>query len=131
MTLDSSAVLAILREEPERDVFTSLIENDPRVLMSTMSVLEASIVIESRYGPGAGADLDAVLRGAGVEIVPFDGEQLEIARFAFRRFGKGRHPACLNFGDCASYALAELSGEPLLFKGDDFSRTDVRRVLGG
>jgi ribonuclease VapC len=131
VTLDTSAVLAILRNEPECSAFISLIEDDSRRLISTMSVLEASMVLESRRDPGIASDLDSLLRNAGVEIVPFDREQLELARFAFRRFGKGRHPAALNFGDCASYALAEWSGEPLLFKGDDFSHTDVRRVLGG
>lgn len=73
-------------------------------------------------------DLDQFLRRAGIEIIPFDEEQLAIARSAFRRFGKGRHKACLNFGDCAAYALAEWSGEPLLFKGNDFAATDVGRV---
>jgi ribonuclease VapC len=130
MTLDPSAVLAIMQNEPEREEFLALIEDDPRRLMSAVSVLEVAMVLESRRGDGAGADLDAFLRTADVEVVPFDAGQLAIARFAFRRFGKGRHPAALNFGDCAAYALAEWSNEPLLFKGEDFPATDIRRVRG-
>src|ERR1019366_550263 len=106
MTLDSSAVVAILRDEPERDEFVALIDEDPRRLMSTVSVLEATMVLEGRWGEDIGADLDLFLRRASVEIVAFDEEQLDWARKAFRRFGKGRHAAGLNFGDCAAYALA-------------------------
>jgi ribonuclease VapC len=128
VTLDTSAVLAILRDEVEREEFVSLIEQSPRRLMSAVSVLEAAMVLEGRQGNDAGADLDLLLRRAAIEIVAFDEEQLVEARTAFRRFGKGRHAAGLNFGDCASYALAQWSGEPLLFKGDDFSATDVAQA---
>ncbi len=128
MTIDTSAVLAILQDEPERAEFVSLIENAPRKVMSAVSVLEAAMVLEGRSGEDAGADLDQFLQRAAVEIVPFGEDQLRVARTAFRRFGKGRHPAGLNFGDCASFALARWSGEPLLYKGQDFTATDVPRV---
>jgi ribonuclease VapC len=128
MTLDTSAVLAVLQNEAERAVFISLIEQSPRRLISAVSVLEASMILEGRKGDDAGADLDLFLRRAAVEVVAFDEDQLTVARAAFRRFGKGRHGAGLNFGDCAAYALAQWSGEPLLFKGSDFGATDVVRV---
>jgi ribonuclease VapC len=130
MTLDTSAVLAILQDEAERNEFVSLIEQASRRLISTVSVLEAAMVLEGRKGDDAGADLDLFLQRASIETVAFDREQLEAARTAFRRFGKGRHAAGLNFGDCASYALARWSGEPLLFKGTDFAATDVARAHG-
>lgn len=128
MTLDTSAVLAILQDEPERDAFVQSIERSPRRQISAVSVLEAAMVLEGRKGESAGLDLDAFVRAAAIEIVAFDAEQMQEARSAFRRFGKGRHPAGLNFGDCAAYALARCTGQPLLFKGDDFSSTDVARV---
>jgi ribonuclease VapC len=128
VTLDTSAVVAIFREEPERAEFLSLIDQASRRVISAVSVLEAAMVLEGRSGSDGGSDLDLFLSRASVEIVPFDEEQLALARTAFRLFGKGRHRAGLNFGDCAAYALAEWSGEPLLFKGTDFSATDVIRV---
>jgi ribonuclease VapC len=94
--------------------------------------LEAAMVLEGRFGTEATSKLDFFLHRAAIEAVPFDIEQLALARVAFRRYGKGRHKASLNFGDCVSYALAQWSGEPLLFKGNDFSATDVpsaRQVL--
>jgi ribonuclease VapC len=128
MTLDTSAVVAVIRGEPEKLEFIELIEQAPRLLMSSVSVLEATIVLEGRKGEAGRFDLDSFLRKASIEIIPFDHEQLIEAREAFRRFGKGRHRAGLNFGDCASYALAQWSNEPLLFKGTDFSATDVPKV---
>jgi ribonuclease VapC len=128
MTLDTSAVLAVLQDEAERTEFVALIEQSSRRLMSAVSVLEAAMVLEGRKGDDAGFDLDLFLQRASIETVPFDQEQLMVARTAFRRFGKGRHAAGLNFGDCASYALAQCSGEPLLFKGSDFAATDVARA---
>ena len=128
MTLDTSAVLAVLQDEAERTEFVSLLEQSPRKLISTVTVLEAAMVLEGRRGDDAGSDLDLFLQRAAVETVAFDHEQLALARTAFRRFGKGRHAAGLNFGDCASYALAQWSGEPLLFKGSDFAATDVARI---
>jgi ribonuclease VapC len=128
MTLDTSAVLAILLDEVERTEFVSLLEQAARRLISAMSVLETAMVLEGRKGAEAGAALDLFLQRASIETVAFDQEQLMMARTAFRRFGKGRHSAGLNFGDCAAYALAQWSGEPLLFKGADFAATDVTRV---
>jgi ribonuclease VapC len=128
MTLDTSAILAVLLDEPERAAFVGRIEQADRRVVSTMTVLEAAMVLEGRKGDDAGHDLDQFLARGDIEIVPFDQEQLAYARTAFRRFGKGRHLAGLNFGDCASYALAQWSGEPLLFKGTDFGATDVPRL---
>jgi ribonuclease VapC len=128
MTIDTSAIIAILLDEPERHEFVALIEKAGRKIISTVSVLEATMVLESRKSEAAGLKLDLFLHEAFIEAVPFDQDHLALARIAFRRYGKGRHKAALNFGDCASYALAQWSGEPLLFKGDDFSATDVDRV---
>jgi len=126
VVLDTSAILAILLNEPERRRFNELIEADGMRLISAATFLEASLVIESRQGPAAGRELDLLLHRAQVSIVPVDAEQAEIARVAWRKFGKGRHGAGLNFGDCFSYALARVSGEPLLAKGADFAKTDIK-----
>lgn len=128
MVLDTSAVLAILLGEPEAVTFSQAIEAAPVRLMSTVSVLEAALVIESRKGPNGRRDLDQFLKDGVTEMVAFDPLQVHVAREAFLKFGKGRHPAALNITDCCSYALAMTSGEPLLFKGNDFSQTDVPRV---
>lgn len=101
------------------------IDADPVRLMSVASVLETSIVVETRFGEAGGRELDLLLHRVPIDVVGVTVEQLEVARKAFRRFSKGRHPAGLNFGDCFTYALAKVSGEPLLFKGDDFGKTDV------
>ena len=132
MVLDSSAIAAILSDEPEAPAFEVAIERASVRLLSAASLVELSIVVELRLGEPGERELDLLLYKAGIEIVPLTREQAEIARRAFRRFGKGRHPAALNFGDCFSYALSKTAGEPLLFKGDDFSRTDVAtlRVAG-
>ena len=124
MVLDTSALVAILFNEPEAPVFEKRIETDPVRLLSAASFVELSIVVESRLGEAGVRELDLMIYKAGVQIVPVSREQAELARHAYRKFGKGRHPARLNFGDCFSYALTVHSGEPLLFKGDDFSRTD-------
>lgn len=129
MTLDTSAVLTVLLEEPGWEHYWELVAQADRKVMSSVSVLEATMVLEGRRGAGAGMDLDLFLHRAGVEVVAFDVDQLALARAAFRRWGKGRHPAGLNFGDCAAYALAQWTGEPLLFKGTDFAATDVARAV--
>ena len=129
MVLDTSALLAILLDEPERRRFNEAIEADPKRLVSAATVLETSIVLETRSDEIAGRELDLLLHRAGIQIVPVDSDHIDIARAAFRRYGKGRHPAGLNFGDCFSYALASASGEPLLFKGADFSQTDLTPVV--
>ena len=128
MVIDSSAVIAILCDEPDAEHFATAIESDSIRLMSTASLLETSIVIESRYGEEGGRKLDLLLFKAQVKIEPVTTEQAETARVAFRTYGKGRHPAALNFGDCFSYALAKVSEEPLLFKGNDFSKTDIQQA---
>jgi ribonuclease VapC len=129
MTVDTSALIAILQAEPEREEFNDLIVQANRRVISTVSVLETAMVLEGRRGSTAVGDLDRFLSHASIEIIPFDQKQLMEARIAFSRYGKGRHPAGLNFGDCASYALAQWSREPLLFKGSDFTLTDVPQVI--
>jgi ribonuclease VapC len=124
--LDSSAVLAILLGEPEKRSLNEKIEADPVRLMSAGSYLETAIAIDDRFGDEGARDLKLFLTEADVELVPVTVDQAEIARLAYRRFGPGNHPARLNFGDCFAYALATSTGEPLLFKGDDFSKTDVQ-----
>jgi ribonuclease VapC len=126
MVLDTSAVLAILQDEPERRPFNEAIEAADARSLSVATLVEVSIVVEARYGAEGGRHLDRFLDRAAVRVVPVDLEQGRLARQAFGRFGKGRHAAGLNFGDCFSYALAQALDEPLLCKGEDFSRTDVR-----
>lgn len=128
MVIDTSALLAILQDEPERRAFTEAVESAGSCSMSVGNLLETSLVIESRFGAEGTRDLDQLIEKARIELVPVDLEQLGIARRAFSRFGKGRHPAALNFGDCFAYALAHALGEPLLYKGDDFARTDIAPV---
>lgn len=125
MVIDTSALVAILTGEPEQACFIQAIERADMRLLSAASWVEISIVIESRYGAAGLYHLDRLLERAEVETVAVDTEQARIAREAFRRYGKERHPAALNFGDCFAYALAIARDEPLLFKGNDFSRTDV------
>lgn len=129
MVIDSSAALAILLGEAEDEAFADAIDADPMRIISAVSVLETSIVVEARKGPPGGRELDLFLHRGRIDVVPFDAHQLELARDAYRRFGKGYHPAALNFGDCCAYALAAATGEPLLFKGRDFATTDIPRVI--
>ncbi len=128
MVVDSSALLAILLAEPDAEVFEEALEAVPERLVSAASVLETSIVVENRYREAGGRELDLLIHRAGIEVASVTAEQVEWARYAARMFGKGRHRAALNFGDCFSYALSKVSGEPLLFKGDDFTRTDIEPV---
>jgi len=128
MVADTSALMAILQGEAEASIFLELLDRATVRLVSAVSVLESGLLAETRKGELGGIELDSLLRELDLAVVAFDGEQAEIARSAFRRFGKGRHPAGLNFGDCAAYALARASGEPLLFKGEDFAQTDVANV---
>jgi ribonuclease VapC len=125
MVVDTSAAMAILQREPEAEAFAQLIEAAQTRLISAVSVLEAGMLVEARKREAGALELDSFLMRARLDVVPFDAEQAQVARLAFRRYGKGLHPAGLNFGDCAAYALAKTRGEPLLFKGDDFPRTDV------
>jgi ribonuclease VapC len=123
---DTSALIAILRDEPDAARYLRVIAFADLCLMASLSVLEASTVLAGRDGDeSAWAGLDQLIARAGIEVVAQDRTQADLARIAFLRFGKGRHPAALNIGDCAAYALAKARDLPLLFKGDDFSRTDV------
>lgn len=128
MVIDTSAVVAILFLEPEAQSFASAIRADQIRLMSAASALETAMVVEARHGPSGGREFDLFLHRAGIDIVPFSADQFELARRAWRLYGKGNHPAALNLGDCFAYALAKNTGEPLLFKGEDFLRTDVARA---
>jgi ribonuclease VapC len=128
MVIDTSAVMAILLGEPEAERIIDAVTRDARRLISAFTILECSVVIEARKGPAGPRELDLLLHEGGVELVAMDAEQVAIARRAYHQFGKGRHPAKLNLGDCCSYALSIQSGEPLLFKGDDFTKTDVEPV---
>lgn len=125
MVIDSSVLVAILFDEPEAEGFVEAIAEADRRLMSAASLLEAAIVVDNQISPAAGRQLDAFVEDAQIEIEPVTERQFRIARQAYLDFGRGNHPAKLNFGDCFAYALAKATGEPLLFKGDDFARTDI------
>lgn len=129
MILDTSALVAVLFREPEADLFTQLIHDADHCLISSGTFLELSIVFDRQAAPEAGRQCEMFFRRAGIVIEPFTVEQAYLARQAFQDFGKGRHPAGLNFGDCFAYALAKATGEPLLFKGDDFRKTDIVSAL--
>ena len=125
--IDTSAIAAILFDEPDAAALEEKIADDPVRLMSAATLLlEATIIIEARLGDPGGREFDLWLHRAEVEVLPVDAEQADMARRAWRRFGRGRHPAGLNYGDCFSYALAAIHDEPLLFNGDDFTKTDVK-----
>lgn len=126
MIVDTSAVLAILFGEPDAERFATAIATASNPRMSAAALLEASIVLESRSGPAAGYELDAFIQEAGIKLEAVTAQHAQAARRAWRRYGKGNHPAGLNFGDCFAYALAETKREPLLFKGADFDLTDIK-----
>ena len=125
MVIDTSALAAIFFGEPERQKFLTAIASAPTRMVSAATILETGIVLESRLGDAAGREFDLFVLRANLEIVPVNAEQAELARSAWRRFGKGRHPAALNYGDCFAYALSKWTGEPLLAKGTDFESTDL------
>lgn len=128
IVVDSSAIIAIAFEEKEAEVLTEFLAS-VNFLIAAPTLLEIHMVLEGRPGRSAKAFMSTFLPNSRVSIVSFDFELSEIARAAFDRYGKGRHPAKLNFGDCISYALAKARGLPLLFKGGDFALTDIRRAL--
>jgi len=128
MVIDTSALLAILQDEPERRAFNEAIEAAEHRVMSAAGFVETSIVVDTRFGSDGIRDLDLFLTKAGIELVPVDAEQAYVARRAYQRYGKGRHRAGLNFGDCFAYALARLEDERLLCKGDDFTHTDIEII---
>ena len=127
--MDTSALIAILFKEPDAAAFIDAITGSERLAIAAPTLVEATTVSEGRVGPAMRVELDDLLRTLRPEIVPFTAELAGIAQEGWRRFGKGRHPASLNLGDCFAYALAKSRNEPLLFKGDDFSRTDVKAAL--
>ena len=127
--IDTSALVALLLDEPEASLLRAAMAGDSVRLVSTVSVLEATCVLTSRIGPAAVFELAAFLNDFHMEQVQFDAEQLAVAQRAWMVYGKGRHKAGLNFGDCASYALAQSQHAPLLFIGNDFSRTDIAAAL--
>jgi ribonuclease VapC len=127
--LDTSALMAILRREPERDAFTEALSGAARPAISAATLVELVLVSEGRGGPSVRPELDLLLSQSAIEVVPFTAEHAALAAEGWRRYGKGRHPAGLNLGDCFAYALAQSRGEPLLFKGTDFAQTDVKAAV--
>lgn len=125
MVIDTSAILAIFLGEPARQQFLQQLRDADTRLLSAGNALETSIVLEARRGPSIVRELDLFVHRTKIDIVSVDTEQVEAARAAWRMYGRGRHPAGLNFGDCFAYALAKVSGEPLLATGTDFARTDI------
>jgi ribonuclease VapC len=125
MIIDTSALIAILDQEPEAERIARTLASTPERMLSAANLLEIGIVMQVRRGDDGARDVDLLLAKLRVEIVPFTATQAETARKAFRRYGRGRHDAKLNFGDCFAYALAKDQSAPLLFKGDDFSQTDA------
>jgi len=126
MILDTSAVIAVLQNEESAPRLVAALEDAPIKRMSAATLVETGIILQARYGDHGERELDLFVQRAHVEVVPVTEEHAEYARSAYRRFGKGRDTAGLNFGDCFTYALARALDEPLLFVGDDFARTDVR-----
>ena len=126
IVVDSSALIAILRREPEADSFLQIIASSDGCLLSSVSLLETSMVLAGRSGDvGSWTELDALIERADMQVVAQDAGLADVARKAFLHYGKGRHPAGLNLGDCASYALSKARNLPLLFKGNDFPETDL------
>jgi len=128
VVVDTSAVLAILLGESDAEAYASSLLSEPRRLISAFTALEVSIVVEARKGPSGGREWELLMFNTELDIIPFSAAQQILALEGWREFGKGRHPAALNIGDCCSYALAKHTGEPLLYKGDDFSQTDIASV---
>lgn len=129
MVVDTSAIAAVLFQEDDADTFEQALAGAGRCLISAVTRVEISCVVEGRKGEQGRAALDELLSALDVEVVTVDGTQVDLAIAAFRTYGKGRHPAGLNIGDCFSYALAKALDEPLLFKGNDFGLTDIRPML--
>ncbi len=125
MVVDTSAVMAVLLGESETEAFARALANDSKKMISAFNALESAIVIEAKKGEAGGRELALLLHHAYIETIPLNRDQAELALSAWRKYGKGNHPAGLNIGDCCAYALARYSGEPLLFKGKDFSQTDI------
>ena len=131
MVVDTSAILAVLFGEPERDAFATAISEAGVRMISSVNAFESVVVLLARKGAAGMRELDLLLHVAAFDVVPFDDTQLRLARDAYQRYGKGHHPAGLDLGDCCAYALSRQSGDPLLFKGNDLARTDVMPALAG
>lgn len=131
MVVDTSAIVAALSGEAGADRLLDALASSPETSVSSGTLLEARIVLMARYGEEGLRDLDLLLHAADVSIVPMSRDQVDVATEGFRRYGKGRHAAALNYGDLFAYGLASLRAEPLLFVGDDFTQTDVTSALGG
>jgi ribonuclease VapC len=129
IVVDSSALIAIYFNEPEKASFALAVVSVDAPCIGAPNFLEASMVAETRHGEAGCRELDKIAASLSLQIVPFDASHIQVAREAFRRFGKGRHRASLNFGDCCAYALAKRLDVPLLFKGNDFALTDLKRAL--
>jgi ribonuclease VapC len=129
MVIDTSALFAILTSETGVEQLKNAIDRDTTRLMSAASALETSIVLEDRFGEAGTREFDLIVQRLPIELRPVDWDQLEWARFAYHTYGRGRHPAKLNFGDCFSYALSKVTGEPLLYTGSDFAQTDLVSAL--
>lgn len=125
MVVDSSVLIAILLKEPEAEYFVKQLINTNDIYISAVSIVESSMVIEYKRGEQGAKEYDELLKIIAPTIIAFDEQQAKLARIAWQEYGKGRHPAKLNFGDCCSYALVKYLNQPLLFKGDDFSKTDL------
>jgi ribonuclease VapC len=125
VVIDASAIVAVFLREPEREFYLDLIFSSKQRLMSAVTFVETGIVLEGRRGAVAMFELERFLEQSRIEVVAVDADLAAAALAAWRKYGKGRHPAKLNLGDCFSYALSRLSGEPLLAKGEDFTRTDL------
>jgi ribonuclease VapC len=129
IVIDTSALLAIIGDEPEASAFAAYIQAQEFRLMSVANLFEATIVVDRSKNKAKATDFDAMLHRLGITFEAVTIAQINIAREAYRRFGRGNHPARLNFGDCFAYALAMQRGAPLLYKGNDFAQTDVRVAL--
>ena len=129
MIIDSSAILAVFLGEADAEAMAGAIANAPKRRISAANWLEASMVADRPGDPVTSARFDQLIAALEIEVVPVDAQVASLARVANQQFGRGNHPARLNFGDCMSYALAKARGEPLLFKGDDFSQTDIEPAL--
>ncbi len=125
MVVDSSVLIAILLKEPEAEHYANRLINTNDIYISAVTIVESSMVIEYKRGEQGAKEYDELLKIIAPTIIAFDEQQAKLARIAWQEYGKGRHPAKLNFGDCCSYALAKSLNQPLLFKGDDFSKTDL------
>ncbi|MBR0644623.1 type II toxin-antitoxin system VapC family toxin [Plastoroseomonas hellenica] len=129
MIIDTSAIMAILLREPDAARFGAALSETAGTTMSAATLVELTMVAEGRAGAPVRPVLDALLMESDIEVVPFTAEHAALAADGWRRFGRGRHPAALNLGDCFAYALSKARDEPLLFKGEDFAQTDVKAAL--